>query len=506
MKRIGIIQVWQESNSFNPVLTTRTDFEAFRMGIGQEALEEFAMGEEVGGFVKGLKGWGEATEPVGLVFAQAWPGGPLSREAKQWFGQVIGEHLARAGRLDGVLFSLHGALVAEDETDVDGFLLEQIRSVLGPEVPVVATIDLHAYVTVRMGRLADAVVAYHTNPHLDRFQTGERAAGVLERVMSGTKPELSAVRLPMLTTGEVTNTDGPVLGSVFGRLRELESRPEVLAASVLMVQPWLDVPHVGWTVAIFTDGRAELGRRLAEELAEMCWQRREQMKFEFLGAEASVTEALNFPGKPVIIADGADATNSGAAGDSVHLLEEMLKRDIPEGALTIMVDAEAVAHAKAVGVGGTFRLAVGGKRDNVFSRPLPVTGEVLFLKHANYILSGHCGDNLPIDMGDSAAVRIGDVMLLLVEKPGPGSTPMMYRCVGLEPKDFKIVVVKSPAGFRAEFEPFAAGIVLSACPGCASARLAEMPYGNINRPLWPVDKIDDWRTVEWAAAVFGDKE
>ena len=127
-----------------------------------------------------------------------------------------------------------------------------------------------------------------------------------------------------------------------------------------------------------------------------------------------------------------------------------------------MVDPKAVAHAKSVGPGGMFEFAVGGKRDHIFSRPLAVTGKVISLQPARYLLCGHMGNKLPIDMGLSATVCIGDVTLLLVEYPGPGSSPMMYRCVGLEPKNFKIVIVKSPAGFRAEFEPFAADIILSA--------------------------------------------
>jgi len=187
--------------------------------------------------------------------------------------------------------------------------------------------------------------------------------------------------------------------------------------------------------------------------------RRPQLRMDpsdFCGPEDAIARALACPGKPIVVSDGADATNSGAGGDSTHLLRAMIDQEIPEGALTIMVDGKAVAHAESVGAGGVFEFAVGGKRDNAFSQPLMVRGKVASLQPARYVLCGHLGNKLPIDMGLSATVRIGDVTLLLVEHPGPGSSPMMYRCVGLEPKDFKIVIVKSPVGFRAEFEPFAA--------------------------------------------------
>ena len=330
------------------------------------------------------------------------------------------------------------------------------------------------------------------------------AARVLERVLAGAEPTTATARLPMLTIGEVTSTDGPVLSGVFQQVREMERRDDVLSAAVLMTQPYLDAPDVGWVILAVTDGKPALARELSERLADLCWATRDRLRMDFLDAAQSVSEALTIEGRPVILADGADATNSGAGGDSVHLLRELTRRPIPGGALTIMVDPQAVAHARARGAGAQFEFAVGGKRDAVFSRPLPVRGEVLFIRPGRYVLSGHGGDNLPIDMGDTAAVRIADVTLLLVERPGPGSTPLMYRCVGLEPKEFKIVVVKSPAGFRAEFGPFASGIVLSACPGCATARLEDLPYTKLSRPIWPMDDIDDWRNVDWVreAGVF----
>jgi len=500
-KRIGILQVWQESNHFNPVETEEADFRHFGYGEGRQGLDRFASGEEVGGFVEGLDAWGDPPEPVGLMFAQAWPGGPLTSRTKAWLVERIEHQLRAAGPLDGVLFSLHGAHVAEDELDVDGLLLQYVRSSLGPKVPLVATLDLHAYLTERMLQSADVLVAYHASPHIDRRQTGHRAAAVLARLLEGARPACAAVRLPMLATGEQATTSGPALADLFQRVQRMESKPGVLSTAVLMVQPHLDVPRLGWSTLVYTEQDLGLAEQCAEELADRCWQARSQLQaqYTFHDSVESVEMALRQSGKPVIIADGGDSTNSGAPGDSVFLLRELIGGPIPDGALTILVDPVAVAHAQSVGEGGRFAFAVGGKRDHVFSQPLPVEGRVLFVRPAKYVLSGHGADALPIDMGLAAAVRIRDVTLLLVERVGPGSSPMMYRCVGLEPEDFKIVVVKSPAGFRHEFEPFAAGIILSACPGCASPHLAQLPYRRITRPLWPLDNIEDRHAAAWCS-------
>jgi microcystin degradation protein MlrC len=435
---------------------------------------------------------------VGVLRMQAWSGGPAALSTQAWFAKMLRRELGQAGRLDGLLIALHGAMMGAGEPDLDGWLLETIRGITGPDLPIVATVDLHAHITARMIRHANALVGYHTFPHVDQPQTGMRAARLLRRIFAGARPVSSLVRLPMITGGELQSTFVPPLKSIFQRLVALEDRKEVLSTAILMTQAYLDVPELGWSVLVVTDGRADLGDRLAEGLAARCWPVRKKLVSKFLRARACVDRALACQGQPAVIADGADATNSGGGGDSVHLLKELIRRKVPGGALTIMVDPAAVAHAKTVGVGGAFHFAVGGKRDHVFSRPMKISGRVAALHpKAGYVLTGHGGNNLRIDMGRAAVVQVADVTLLLVEKPGPGSTPLMYRCVGLEPKEFKIVIVKSPAGFRAEFGPFAADIILSDCPGCASSRFSSLPYRKINRPLWPLDKIRDWRDVDW---------
>ncbi len=498
MKRIGLIQILQETNCFNPVLTIPADFENFGVGTGADVLAQYGEVGELGGFMAGLKQWPEPVEPVGVLRLQAWSGGPAARSTQAWFAALLAEQLGRAGRLDGLLVALHGAMMGADEPDLDGWLLETIRGLVGPAMPVVASLDLHAYVTARMIRCSSALVAYLTFPHMDQRETGIRSARVLHRIFSGAKPVTSLVRLPMITGGELQSTFVPPLAPIFEQVVAAENRPEVLSAGILMTQAYLDVPALGWAAMIVTDNRADLGEPLADGLAAQCWPVREQLVMNFLDAPACLDRALQCQGQPAVIADGADATNSGAGGDSIHLLKEMISRRIPGGALTIMVDPQAVAHAQLAGVGGVFAFAVGGKRDRVFSQPMMITGQVAALHdQAGYVLTGHGGNNLKIDMGRAAVIRVADVTLLLVEKPGPGSTPLMYRCVGLEPKNFKVVIVKSPQGFRAEFGPFAADIILSDCPGCASSRFDRLPYRIINRPLWPLDPIDDWSKVAW---------
>ena len=489
---IGLVQLCQESNGFNPMPTGLAAFEAFGLATGDAVLRDHAAGNEMAGFMDGLAG----AEPVGILHAEAWPGGRLERGVFEALRERLRRALVDAGPLDGLLVSLHGALLAEGEDGADAAFLETIRSVTGRALPVVATVDLHALVTSRLLAAADAVVAYHTSPHLDRRETGRRAASVLGRLLAGAKPATALVRLPMITQTEAHDTFGPVLKPLFSRLAELEATPGMLSAAVLMTQPWLDVPGLGWSVLVTADGNEDLARRTADALADEAWALRERLRCEYLDAAGAVAAAARCPKGPVIIADGADATNSGACGDSTHLLRELL--GAPFTALLFVVDPEAVAAARAAGVGATVTLPVGGKRDHVFSKPVTVTGRVRKLAPVEFVLSGHLADHLAIRMGMGAVIEAGKVTLLLVERTGPGSTPKLYRCMGLEPLDYHAVVVKSPAGFRAEYGPFAAAILLASCPGCAAPDFAALPFQRIDRPLWPLDPVEDWRAVEWA--------
>lgn len=496
--RIGIAQIWQESNSFNPLATTIGDFKRFGYAQGPQVLERFGCGEEIGGFLEGLRSWPEAPQPVGILAAQAWCSGPLDGAAFNWLLQSLRTRFSAALPLDGLLISLHGALMGLEVSDVDGALLLALRRA-ARDIPIVVTADLHAHLTPLMVECADVIVPYHTNPHLDRRETGYRAARVLRRLLlEGARPAVSMRRIPMLASGELTQTGGPVLGELFRQVVALEKNPGVLSCGVLMCQPWLDVEGQGWSALVTTDADVQHARKLADGLASEAWSVRENLTMDFLSARETVDAGLCIDGKPVVIADGADATNSGAPGDSTHLLAELLEREIPGGALTFMVDPEAVERATEAGKGAAFRGMVGGKRDHVNSRPLAIDGIVRSLGRARFTISGHLGDSLPIDMGRAAIIKARDVTILLVEHSGPGSSPALYRSAGLEPREFKLVIVKSPAGFRAEYGSFAAGMLLSACPGCASPRLETLPWRRVTRPLWPLDPIDgDWRSVPW---------
>jgi microcystin degradation protein MlrC len=492
--RIAVGQLWQETNTFNPLPTTRHHFEEWGVSYGAQLVEQMADTNEMGGFIQSLRAWPERPEIVGLVRLPAWPAGTATHDTFRWLREEMVAAARRSLPLDGVLLALHGALVADGAPDVEGEFLDAGRAVIGPDVPLVATLDLHANVTERMVRAADALVLYHTAPHIDVFETGQRGAAVLRRILiDGARPVTAFQRLPMVVPAERANTQDPASVS-FGfreQLQALEKRGAVLAAGLATVQPWLDIPDLASAVVIVTDADDTLARRECARLSHDVWDRRRDYLPQLVPIEEAVRRAHRRRGL-VVLSDSADSTTSGAPGDSTWLLRELLKYDWPRPALVTLVSPEVVAESRRLGVGGEFDGQLGGVRDSRFSTPIPFRGRVAGLFEARFVMSGHLARNMPIDMGPSAVLRAGNVCVVVTSRSGPHFAPQLFQAAGIDPFAASVVVAKSPCGFRAAYAERAEEIMVVQAPGCAPSDFWNYEYRNRPRPLWPWDEIAHW--------------
>ncbi len=480
--RIAIGQLWQETNTFNPLPTTRSDFESFGVLRGPELLERLADTNEPGGFIQSLRRWPEQPELVGLVRLPAWPSGSATAETLDWICREMEQALQAALPVDALLLALHGAMVAENEPDVEGRVLERLRALVGPRVPIVATLDLHANVTQRMVAQADALVLYHTAPHIDVFETGIRAAGVLRRILvDGVRPVTAWQKLPLVFPAERANTQNPASVS-FGlrcRLQELEQDPRTLTAGLATVQPWLDIPELGSMVLVVTDGDPDLARRSCAGVAQEVWERRKEYLPELVPVAEAVRMAFESAEGLTVLSDSADSTTSGAPGDSNWVLRELVRFNWPRPALVTLVDPELVQEATRRGVGARWTAPLGGKRDQRFSQPIPLEIEVVRLFDARFVLSGHLARNLPIDMGASAVVRHGNVHIVVTPRTGPHFAPQLFHAAGFDPFAASVVVAKSPCGFRAAYQERARQILVVQAPGCARPTSGSTTIGGL---------------------------
>lgn len=494
--RIAIGQLWQETNTFNPLPTTRENFETFGVLRGDEIVAQMAEVNELGGFIQSLAKWPEQPEVVGLVRLPAWPSGMATAATFEWLQAELLNALQAALPVDAVLLALHGALSAEDHPDVEGEILSGVRQLVGPEIPVVATLDLHTNLTETMVKHSDALVLFHTAPHVDVFETGERGAAVLHRILQGAKPATAFVKIPCVLPAERANTQAKsgVSVDLKRKLQALEARPEVLTAGLATVQPWLDIPDLGSAVVVTTDGQPELAQQLCRELADELWRRRPEYLPEMVSIEEGVRKAYDNAKGLVVLSDAADATTSGAPGDSVWILQELLKYEWDRPALLTVVAPDIVEQAQRLGRGQTWSGEIGGVRDSRFGITLPLTAQIERVFDGHVILNGHLGRNLAVDMGRSAVLKAkGGVWIIVTSRSGPHFAPELFQAAGFDPFAAAVLIAKSPCGFRAVYAARSAAIYSVRAPGCAPTNFGEYEYKNITHPLWPWDEIPVWK-------------
>ncbi len=488
----------QETNTFQPEPTTLADFSRGSSSIhrGAEILALEGTGTIYGGIVAEAKRLG--VEIIPTTYGQAVPGGRVSREAFETLRDEILGGIRAAMPVDGVLLGLHGAMALEHGDDGEGPLITAVRELVGPDVPIVAPLDLHTNLSDEMVEEANAFVGYKEYPHTDMPETGAQALRILVAAIRGeVTPTMAATRLPLIAPNQamVTTWQSP-LKTAIDRAREIERAPGVLAATVLGGFPFADVPFVGVATLVVTDNDRALARRYANELARMCWDRRADFTIHPTPVGDAIAEALaGEPGSVYVLADIADSGASGTAGDGTALLRGLLAANARSAAVAQIMDREAVAACIAAGVGATVTLSVGGKHDGLHGEPVELTGRVRLIHEGSLVLGGAMGRGTVASRGKTVVLEIGGrdgIELQLTELRGHPHDLNFFRAFGIEPTERRILVLKSAAHFRAAFEPIATKVIEVDAPGISSPRLGAFPYQALRRPIYPLDPDLAW--------------
>jgi microcystin degradation protein MlrC len=486
--RVAIGQIWQEQNSFSPVLTELSDFEQNGLYFGDVILKKFTGTNELGGFIRAAEEEGNV-ELLPTVRAFAWPKGNVKKNVYKKIKEEFINRLIESLPLDGILLSLHGSMVAEELHDVEGDLLKTIKHDVALDVPVAVSVDLHANITQDIAKNAVYIEAYHTCPHVDLFRTGYKTAKVLFSIL---KKEIelapACIKLPVITPARLHDSRRGPLKKIFTLIEKIERKHEVIGASFFPVQPWLDVPELGWSVVVYTRFNRSRSKYYADEIARLAWKKKESFFIKETPLEIALEDAKKMKKGLMVISD-SDATTSGAPGDNTCVLHELVKRDVPYPALISLVDPEVVKRALRAGTADEITCEMGGKQDSTFCSPVKVTARVKKITDGRFIIDGgHIGKQI-VDMGKTAVLKTGNISILVSEKPGPVYEQTVYMHAGLDPKEFRVVVVKSPVGFRDAYESIAKKIVLADCPGFSSSNLSTFEYKNIPHPLYPFDEV-----------------
>jgi microcystin degradation protein MlrC len=485
--KVFLAMLNHETNTFSNIPTDRGQFEARHLHYGGEILETFrGTGTCLGGMIDAAERHGVRLVPS--VAASASPAGLVTKDIYAHVKQCILADLRAAGPLDGVLLDLHGAMVSEGIDDGEGDLIQAVRAAVGPAVPIAVTLDFHGNLTPEMARGADLLHGYKTYPHVDMAERGVEATERLLLVAAKRLRPTAALRTPPILPplGNQGTARGP-MRRLYDLADEMEKDPKVISVSVFAGFPLADIPPAGLGVYVVTDDDQALADRLAGELARVAWEHRHEFIHSALPVADAVARALAAEGRPIVLADMADNTGGGAAGDGTEILRELLRVGARSAVVACIWDPAAVQACVKAGVGQSVTLDVGGKVDGRHGAPLRVTGTVRTLSDGRFVHKGPMARGLPGRLGTTAVLDTNDVKVILISYRWQTLDPEMIRFVGLDPLEHKVLVVKSTIHYRAAFEPIAREIVEVDAPGLSSSNLGRFDFKRVRRPIFPLD-------------------
>jgi microcystin degradation protein MlrC len=483
MPRILIAECKQEVSTFNPVLSGCDDF---TLRHGQSILDYHrGVRGEVGGALSVL----DATPGMELVPTCSahfiTSGGTLADAAFKRISEELLASIEAAPPVDGVYFSLHGAMATQSEGDPEGWLLEQTRKIVGEQVPVVISLDLHGILTDRMLEQSDAAVAFHTYPHVDFFSTGERAARLLLRIVAGeVKPVTAKVTVPALVRGDELITASGSIRHAMNAAKAVEQSPGGLSAAMMWGNPFTDVPGLASNSFVVTDNDPAHAEREALRIASLFWEHHEKMQVPLTSLADAARMTTENPSGTVVLVDAADATSSGASGDSNAILRALIDADYQGTALIPIVDPGTVDAAFSAGVGQTIKATVGGALDAARFTPLPIEGRVRMLSDGWF----HSETTRELwQAGRTAVIQAGSITLIVTSRAVSLYDRALFLAHGFDPRHFGTVVVKSPHCEPHMFKDWATRYIDVDAPGSTSANLRSLGHTKCGRPMFPLD-------------------
>jgi microcystin degradation protein MlrC len=480
MPKILIFEMKQEISSFNPLTS---GYENFHILEGEQLYRHRGLNTEFGGAFAVFDQHADI-EIVPTILAAAGSAGILSAEGwKKLSTQVLDSIRAKIDEADAIYACLHGAMGAEGELDPEGHVLAEVRKMAGDK-PMVLSLDLHGICTDRMLKQIDGLVLYHTYPHVDFGDTGARAARLLLKLIAGgVKPTLARVVMPTLVRGDELITATGCYGDLIRECQRIERDGTALAAGIMIGNPFTDVPELCSQVLVTTDGDPETAKREAIRLAEEFWPQRFRMQGKLIPLDRAIAQAKTMKG-PLIFTDAADATSSGATGDSNAIISALRDAGYKGKVLAQIVDPVAAAAAHKAGVGATIKVTLGGYHDKRRYKPMQVEAKVKLLSDGQARLETM---KTPLDAGPTAVLTFGNFTVVVFSTSISLFDRAMYYANGCNPPDFDLIVVKSPHTEHHMFEAWAEKNFNIDAPGATSADLKSLGHTICARPMYPME-------------------
>jgi microcystin degradation protein MlrC len=496
--RVALLGFSIECNRFAPP-ATKAHFAYF---VGEDLVAEARtatprMLPEIPGFVAAMDAVGSWT-PISIAFAAAEPNGPVEHA---FFAEVLDtteRRLKAALPVDAVYICAHGAALTTEEDDPDGVLFERVRQIVGPEVPIAATLDLHANVSERMVRSVDVFIGYRTNPHLDMRERGGEAAGAVREMLAGVRPQRALVRLPIVPpTVTLLTAAGPYAEMI--ALGQHHMSPEIMNVSAMGGFAFADAPDCGLSVVVTARRDKRAAEALAREIAELGWANRARFYPRLTSLDVAVEKALAVgrdPALPALVfADVADNPGGGGRGNTVFLLRAFYEAGVEGALLGVFYDPDLAAEAHRQGDGARFEAQFNRSETNSFSERYTVPATVVALSDGQCVGRRGIYAGMRLDLGPCAALKVGGVTVVVISHRVQCADPVFFEMMGLDIGQARSVVVKSRGHFRGGFDQFFGPeqIVEVDLPGLTSPMLHRFAWTRLPRPVIPLDEGVDWQ-------------
>jgi len=490
--RIAIGGFQHETNTFAP---TKADLAAFEQADSWPALQSGdpllsafpSMNIPISGFLTRARELGTkfGVELLPLVWCSATPSAHVTRDAYETIsGRLLAALRPMAGAVDAVYLDLHGAMVCEHLEDGEGTLLQAVRALVGPDVLIVASLDLHANVTAEMVEAADYLTAYRTYPHVDMGYTGVRAADALfELAGLGYRPAKAFRKLDFLIPLSGSCTLVEPVRSVYQAVAAYDGACGCLGASFATGFSPADISTCGPSVVAYGKMQAEADN-IADTLASLVLSHETGFAGDVKTPEAAIAEAMMHAdsGKPVVLADTQDNPGAGGNGDTVGLLKALVAVNLPSSAIGVIYDPESAAQAHRAGAGSKTPLALGAKTGGAPGEtPLEAMFEIVAVSDGEVRATGPFYDGARLSLGPSAWLRCGEVNIIVASKKVQGADQAMFSHLGLDPRTCTVIAVKSSVHFRADFQPIAAKVIVVASPGPNPADHRVLDYRHLRK-------------------------
>lgn len=481
-KKVLICAFTQESNSFNPITMQLSEFSKGNIQVSGNACDMGAMSYLAVQEVECICG----------IAMHARSGGIVSDEAVEYFLQDTLSIIEAQKPLDGVLLVLHGATMSESYDDVCGYICERVRAAVGETAVISTVLDLHANVTEKMAQNADYLCGYWEYPHIDRRETGERAAKMLCDHIFGDKKYMARAAVPVIAPAHAYTTTKGAPKAIKDKAKAMVAEGKIADYSVFQVQPWLDNPVVASAILVIAKD-AETAKAVANDLAKDEFECRQEIQGEpMMTAEQVIVKALeNNSEKPIVLVDSADSIGAGSTGDSASVAAALLPYADQLYAATEVRDVPAVAKAFEVGVGNTAEFVLGATMAPKLSQPVKVTAKVKSLHDGSFYINGPMSKGSKWSSGRTAVLEVGK-LLIRVSETGTGSNDVnFYRSFGVCFQKYALVSVKACTSFRASYGQYVSEIYNAATPGAAGTVLEQLGFERLPKPLYPFQQITE---------------